>query len=804
MAQESKTSLKITGMTCASCASNVEKALSGLEGVSSAQVNLGNETVAVNYDSENVKLSDFQKAITDAGYQMISQKVVIKIGGMTCVNCQNAVEKALWELDGVLEATINLSSEKATVHYDSNKVGPANFRNAIEGLGYQLLGAEGQIDSDQEAESRNQDMKAKLNRFLIGFFVGLALMVLMYLPVTYPIELTYILLIVSTPVFVYVGQPIFSAAFRSLKNRNLNMDVMYSMGIGVAYVSSVMGTFEIILTRDFMFYETALMLASFLMLGRYLEARAKGKTSQAIKTLMDMQVKRAIVIRNGQELDLPIEEVVVGDIVLIKPGQNISVDGVVIEGQSYVDESMISGEPVPVHKVPGDGVIGATINQNSILRIEARKIGKDTVLEQIIRMVEEAQGSKPPVQKLADLAVTYFIPVVLVIAIAAFGAWYILGGVLLDSLTVLISILVIACPCALGLATPTAVTVGIGRGAELGILIRNGGTLEVSGRLDTILFDKTGTITKGKPEVTDILADDENELLGIAASIEQNSQHPLAQAIVWAASARKIPLKVVTNFDTFGGKGVGASIDDVPVLLGSRALMQENGISTENFDSQMSELEAQGKTAILVAQGGVIIGSIAIADEVKETSKKAIASLKKMGLEIAMITGDNPRTAKAIAAKVGISRVLAGILPQDKAREVKKLQGQGKTVAFIGDGINDAPALAQADVGIAIGSGTDVAIESGDIVLMKSDLVDAVAGIQLSQKVMGRIKQNLFWAFAYNTAMIPLAAGLLTPLFGITFEPEFAGLAMAMSSVTVISLSLMLKNYSPPVLAKDI
>ncbi|MCK5643477.1 MAG: copper-translocating P-type ATPase, partial [Gammaproteobacteria bacterium] len=532
--------------------------------------------------------------------------------------------------------------------------------------------------------------------------------------------------------------------------------------------------------------------------------RAKGKTSEAIKTLMGLQAKTAIVIRDSNELELPIDDVLVGDIIIVKPGQNIPVDGVIVHGESYVNESMVSGEPVPVFKTSGDMVIGATINQNSILRVEAKKIGKDAVLGQIIRMVEEAQGSRPPVQKLADTAVTYFIPVVLIIAIVAFGAWYIIDGVLLDALTVLISVLVIACPCALGLATPTAVTVGIGRGAELGILIRNGETLEVSGRLDIILFDKTGTIIKGKPEVTDILANDESAILQIAASVEENSQHPLGQAIVQAASIRKIPLKVVTNFDTYGGKGIGASIDNSAVLIGSRNLMLENGIDATKFESQMIELEAQGKTSILIARGGMTIGIIAIADEVKESSHRAIASLKNMGMEVAMITGDNSRTAKAIAAKVGITKVLANVLPQDKAAQVKKLQKQGKIVAFVGDGINDAPALAQADVGIAIGSGTDVAIESGDIVLMKDDLGDAVAGIQLSQKVMNRIKQNLFWAFAYNTALIPLAAGLLTPLFGISFEPEFAGLAMAMSSVTVISLSLLLKNYRPPVLAKNI
>ncbi|MCK5024161.1 MAG: copper-translocating P-type ATPase [Thermoplasmata archaeon] len=800
MSKETKISLKVTGMTCASCAAAVEKALSGLDGINAVQVNLGNETVTVNYDSEFVKMADFNKVITDAGYHVISDSAIIKIGGMTCINCQKALEKAIEELDGVLEVSINLSSEKATIHYESSKAGIAEFQRTIEDLGYQFLGIEGDVDSGQEDEARKQDMKSKLNRFFAGFFIGLGLMILMYLPATYPISITYIMLIVSTPVFIYVSQPIFSAAFRSLKNHNLNMDVMYSMGIGVAYVSSVLGTFEIVLTQDFMFYETSLMLASFLMLGRYLEARAKGKTSEAIKTLMGLQAKTAIVIRNGQELELPIDDVLVGDIIIVKPGQSIPVDGVIIEGQSYVNESMISGEPVPSFKSPGDVLIGATINQNSILRMEAKKIGKNTVLEQIIRMVEEAQGSRPPVQKMADVAVKYFIPVVLIIAIGAFGAWYVIDGVLLDALTVLISVLVIACPCALGLATPTAVTVGIGRGAELGILIRNGETLEVSGRLDTVLFDKTGTITKGKPEVTDILADDENSILELAASVEQNSQHPLGEAIVRAANNHKISLKAVTDFDTFGGKGVGANIGNIPVFIGSRNLMQERNIDAAKFEEQMIQLEAQGKTAVLVARDGIAIGVIAIADEVKDNSAKAIASLKKMGMEVAMMTGDNSRTAKAIAEKVGISKVLANVLPQDKAAQVKKLQKQGKTVAFVGDGINDAPALAQANVGIAIGSGTDVAIESGDIVLIKSNLVDAVAGIQLSQKVMKRIKQNLFWAFAYNTALIPLAAGLLTPLFGISFEPEFAGLAMAMSSVTVISLSLMLRNYRPPIL----
>jgi len=745
---------------------------------------------------------------------MVEIKTNLKVTGMTCASCAAAVEKSLSGLEGVSSASVNLANEIVEINYKSKKSDILEFQSTIEGLGYQYLGVEGQTNSKAGDKARTKDTKAKLNRFLIGFLVGLALMIMMYLPVTYPVELIYIMLIVSTPVFIHVSQPIFSAAFRSLKNKNLNMDVMYSMGIGVAYVSSVLGTFEIVLTKDFMFYDTALMLASFLMLGRYLEARAKGKTSEAIKSLMGLQARTALVIRDGQEQELPIEEVIVGDIIIVRPGQQIPVDGVVIEGQSYVDESMISGEPVPNFKTKGDSVIGATINKNGIIRIEAKKIGKNAVLGQIIRMVKEAQGSKPPVQQLADVAVKYFIPVILTIAIAAFAGWYMANGILLDALTVLISVLVIACPCALGLATPTAITVGIGRGAELGILIRNGETLEVSGSLDIILFDKTGTITKGRPEVTDMLADDENRLLELAASVEHNSQHPLGQAIVKAAllpgnnpkaaSVRNIIPRKVTNFDTFGGKGVGAYVEKTHVLVGSRALMRENEISTEKYESQMSEFEALGKTAVLVSADSKILGIIAIAHEVKESSAKAIASLKEMGLEITMITGDNHQTAMAIAAKVGISKVLAGILPQDKAAEVKRLQGQGKTVAFVGDGINDAPALAQADVGIAIGSGTDIAIESGDIVLMKDDLGAAVAGIQLSQKVMSRIRQNLFWAFAYNASLIPLAAGMLTPLYGITFEPEFAGLAMAMSSVTVISLSLMLRKYHPPALTKDI
>ncbi len=799
--------LKISGMTCASCAATIEKSLLGVKGVSSAQVNLGNETAVIDYEADKVNIADLEKAVADAGYQVINEKVTLKLGGMTCASCEKTITTALKELPGVVDVSVNLSSEKAIVTYNSKEVVVPDMKQAIEGAGYQYLGVDGEDTGDLEAEVKERNLNMKRNRFIVGFIVGLPLMAILYLniPLPFDISLSYFMLVVSTPAFFYVSHPIFGAAYRALKNKNLNMDVMYSMGIGVAYVASVMGTFNIILDDTFLFYETAVLLAAFLMFGRYLEAKAKGKTSEAIKTLMGLQAKTAIVIRDGKEVEIAIEDVIIDDIVLVKPGEKIPVGGVVVEGESFVDESMITGEPVPNLKKEGDNVVGATINTNSILKFRATKIGKDTVLAQIIKLVEEAQGSKPPVQQLADKAVTWFIPVVLTIAILSFAFWY---GIrmgeadgLLFAMTVLISVLVIACPCALGLATPTAVTVGIGKGAEMGILIKKGETLEISGKLTTILFDKTGTLTKGKPEVTNIvpISIEESQLLQMAASVEKNSQHPLAEAVVRKAGEKQIDILPSQNFDTHGGKGVSAKVGEAEVIIGTRFLLKERGISySQDIEDKMLKLENEGKTAVLITISGEVKGIMAIADALKETSEEAIAELKKMGLEVAMITGDNKRTANAIAKKIGITRVLAEVLPGDKAVEVKKLQKKGEVVAFVGDGINDAPALAQADVGIAIGSGTDVAIESGDIVLMKDDLNDAVGGIQLSTKVMSRIKQNLFWAFAYNTALIPVAAGVLTP-FGFNFKPEFAGLAMAMSSVTVISLSLMLKRYNPPV-----
>jgi Cu+-exporting ATPase len=544
------------------------------------------------------------------------------------------------------------------------------------------------------------------------------------------------------------------------------------------------------------------MLASFLTLGRYLEARAKGRTSEAIRKLIGLRPKTATVLREGREVEVPIEDVVVGDILLIRPGEKVPVDGTVVGGESSVDESMITGEAIPADKREDDEVVGGTLNVNGVLRVRAGRIGKDMVLSQIIRLVRDAQGSKPPVERIADVAVSYFIPVVLTIATAAFLIWYVvLGAPLLFALTVLISVLVVACPCALGLATPTAVTVGIGRGAELGVLIRNGEALEISESLTAVVFDKTGTLTRGRPDVTDIVAFGvpEDRLLGVAAAVEKNSEHPLAAAVVRRAESAGVAVPASERFTSFGGRGVSAVVEGEEVLIGNQPFLEENRITIpEEAKNRIAALQDEGKTAVLVAGGGTLRGILAVADTLKATTKAAIADLKQMGLAVTMITGDNERTAHAIAREVGIDDVHAGVLPQDKAREVRTLQERGEVVAFVGDGINDAPALAQADVGIAIGSGTDVAIESGDIVLIRDDLTDAVAAIELSRKVMSRIKQNLFWAFAYNAALIPLAAGILYPFYGITFQPELAALAMALSSVTVVSLSLLLKTYIPP------
>jgi Cu+-exporting ATPase len=815
MAETKKAEIKVSGMVCATCSSTIEKSLLSQAGVAGARVNLATEMASVEYDPDKLKLADLEKAVKDAGYDVVNERVVLKISGMVCAMCVDTLETVLKKLDGVVEVRVNLASEKAYVTYNPRITSISDMKAAIEVAGYQYLGVAGdEAALDLEKVSREKDLGEKMRRIIIGFATSLFLMGLMYLPVDLfiPMDIlmslpaydpmNLLMLIISAPVFVYVSHPIFKAALRALRNRNLNMDVMYAMGIGVAYGSSILGTFRIVLTPDFMFYETAVMLAAFLTLGRYLEAGAKGRTSEAIKKLVGLQPKTATVLRSGQEVQMAVEDVLVDDIIAVKPGEKIPVDGLVLEGESYIDESMITGEPVPVLKSPGQSVVGGTLNKNGVLKFKATKVGKDTVLAQIISMVEQAQGSRPPIQRIADRAVSYFIPVILAIAFASFTIWYfVLGETLLFSLTRLISVLVVACPCALGLATPTAVTVGIGRGADLGVLIKSGEALEASEKLDFVAFDKTGTLTVGRPDVTDLASFgmDQKEMLRIAASAEENSEHPLAEAVVRKAKAEGIDLADAKDFYAYPGKGVFAVVDGREVVAGNRMIFQDRGIDVpENIEAAQAELEEQGKTVIMVSLDGKIIGMAAIADKLKDAARDTIAQLQKMKLRVAMITGDNARSASAIAGQIGIQDVFSQVLPEEKANEIKKLQEKGSVVAFVGDGINDAPALAQADVGIAIGSGTDVAIETGEIVLMRDDLLDVVAAIQLSRKVISRIKQNIFWAFAYNVALVPLAAGALYPFFGITFRPELAGLAMALSSVTVVTLSLWLKRYMPP------
>jgi len=774
--------------------------LEALDGVSGVDVNLATETAVVDYDPDRVDPASMETAIREAGYSVATERTVLRVGGMTCVNCETTVTRALAKVPGVFSVTVNLASETAEVVHDPSTVTMGDLRRAVEGAGYTWLGTAEETDRGTAKAHVERELAAKRNRFIVGLAVGGALMAWMNMPGTMPEWAPWAMLAVAGPAFVYTSHGIFSAAARSLRHRVLNMDVMYSMGIGVAFAASLMATVGV-LPMDFIFYETALMLAGFLMIGRFLEARAKGRTSEAIEKLIGLQPKTATVVRDGTEIDVPIDEVEVGDVVVSRPGERVAADGTVVGGRSYVDEAMVTGEPLPKLKTDGEAVIGGTLNRSGVLRFRADRVGRDTLLSQIIRMVEQAQGSRPAIQRIADRAVSWFIPVILVIAIASAAVWYlVLGSTPLFAVTVLIAILVIACPCALGLATPTAITVGIGRGAELGILVKNGEALEVSEGLTTMLFDKTGTLTRGEPEVVDLVAldGDERRMLALAASTERGSLHPLAEAVVGRARADGLPVPEGGEFETFDGKGVVATVDGSRVLVGSRRLLEDHGVDPGPAMEAARRLEAEGKTVILVAKDDGVVGVIAIADSLRPTSEEAVRQLSHMGIGTAMITGDNRTTGEAIGRRLGMNRVLAEVLPQDKAAEVKRLQEKGEVVAFVGDGINDAPALAQAHVGIAVGGGTDIAIESGDIVLMRDDPMDAVAAVQLSRKVMRRIKENLFWAFAYNTALVPVAAGVLYPAFGITFRPELAGLAMAMSSVTVISLSLMLRRYVPP------
>lgn len=816
-AETSTCILGITGMHCASCSRIIEKSLMKVPGVQKATVNFASQKAYIEHDPAKAPAEALEQAVIKAGYGALGEKagkeqkgeVTLRVTGMMSDHCVGIVDGALRKLSGVKEVKANGTTEKVLVWYDAEKVKVSDLIQTIKNAGY---GAERAAAPDLEKAAREKEIRMLKLKVLFSFIFSLPLTYitmgdLFGLPRPVIVE-EYVLigqLLLATPV-ILIGFNFYTSGFRAVfKNRNPNMDSLVAIGTGTAYlyslIASILFWLGVSAKQPDLYYEIAALLIAFILLGKLLEAVAKGKTSEAIKKLMGLQAKTAIVLRNNQEVELPIEEVEAGDIVIVKPGQKIPVDGVIIDGHSSVDESMITGESIPVEKSKGDQVIGATINKTGSFRFKATKVGANTTLAQIIKLVEEAQGSKAPIQQLVDRVSAYFVPMVVIIAFFAGLVWYLVSGELAFALTIFVAVLVIACPCAMGLATPTAVMMGTGKGAEHGILIKTAAALQKAQEITTIVFDKTGTLTKGKPEVTNIIPyrGDGNNVLRLAAIAEKRSEHPLGEAIVNEAKRQGMSIPDAQKFTSITGKGVLAMHSKKRVLLGNRALMRQEKIGFDKAVADLERLENEGRTAMLIALDKKLVGIIAVADTLKEYSQEAIRALRAMGKEVIMITGDNERTARAIARSVGIERVLAEVLPEDKEREVKKLQQEGKKVAMVGDGINDAPALAQADLGVAIGSGTDVAIETGDIVLIKEDLRDVVTAIDLSRYTMSKIKQNLFWAFIYNTAGIPIAAGVLYPFTGWLLNPVLAGAAMAFSSVSVVSNSLLMKWYKPKI-----
>lgn len=816
-------SLKIGGMTCAACAKRIEKVTSKLDGVLESSVNYATEKLSISFDESKVTLADIQAKIEKAGYEALIEATSksLKIEGMTCAACAKRIEKVTGKLDGVVESTVNYATEKLTISFEPSKIRVSDIKKAIEKAGYKALEEEVTVDSDKER--KEHEIKVLWQKFIISavftiplLFISMGHMVQeqfgleyklpeMIDPMINPLYFGLAQLFLVIPVLI-AGYKFFTVGYSSLFQRSPNMDSLIAIGTSAAFFYGLFAIYQIYGGNiDYaydLYFEAAGVIITLIMLGKYLEAVTKGKTSEAIKKLMGLAPKTAIILRNDQEIEISIDEVEVGDIIIVKPGEKMPVDGVVIEGMTSVDESMLTGESIPVEKNIGDKIIGASINKNGAIKYKATRVGKDTALAQIIKLVEDAQGTKAPIAKMADIISGYFVPVVISIAIGAALAWYFFAGETgVFSLTIFISVLVIACPCALGLATPTAIMVGTGKGAEHGVLIKSGVALETAHKINTIVFDKTGTITEGKPKVTDVVVVDKNisedYLLAISASAEKGSEHPLGEAIVKGAQERGLEFKKLDLFKAIPGHGIEVSIDGKSILLGNRKLMVDRGVSLVELETVSDRLASEGKTPMYVAFDGAMAGIIAVADTVKENSKNAIAQLHKMGIEVAMLTGDNRRTAEAIARQVGIDRVLAEVLPQDKANEVKKIQSEGRKVAMVGDGINDAPALAQADIGIAIGSGTDVAMESADIVLMRSDLMDVPTAIQLSKKTISNIKQNLFWAFGYNTLGIPVAMGLLYLFGGPLLNPIIAAAAMSFSSVSVLLNALRLKGFKP-------
>ncbi len=804
-------------MHCATCAVNIEKGLAMLTGVKQARVNYASEKAFLEYDPEETDIKKIKNAITGLGYKTATRKLVLPIKGMHCASCVARVEKALNDVPGVVSAGVNLASEKATIEYiEGTEL--ADIKKGVRDAGFEP--GSGVESLEDVTIAANRETRGLRDRFILAAVLGVVIMALSFAP-SFPAK-PYLMWALATPVQFWAGLRFYRGTWGALKHRTADMNTLIAVGTSAAYFYSVVavlfpGVFISGVIEPNLYFDTSAMIIALILLGRFLEARAKGQTSQAIKKLIGLKPKTALVVRNGREEEIAVDDVQVGDIILVRAGERIPVDGIIRQGYSTVDESMITGESIPVEKNVGDEVIGASINKTGSFQFEATKVGENTTLAHIIRLVEEAQGSKAPIQRLADIVVSYFVPVVIAIALVTFVIWYAVGPppALTFAILNFVAVLIIACPCALGLATPTAIIVGTGKGAEYGVLIRSAETLEKAQRINTVLLDKTGTLTRGEPKVTNIISNasfSSEDILRLAASAEKGSEHPLGEAIVKAAKNKKLKLSTATKFNVIPGHGIEAQVEGKKLLLGNLRLMRDRGLSLNGMKKEAGRLWARGKTVMFLGIDDQVVGAIALADTIKPKAKEALRRIHNMGIEMVMITGDNRRTAEAIARQLGIDRVLSEVLPEDKAQQVKKLQQGGSVVAMVGDGINDAPALAQADIGIAIGTGTDVAVETGDITLISGDLNGIATAITLSKRTMRTIKQNLFWAFAYNTALIPVAAGVLYLAFsesgvpsGLTFilgdvgflNPIMAAAAMAASSLTVVSNSLRLRGFKP-------
>ncbi|QJF25945.1 heavy metal translocating P-type ATPase [Mammaliicoccus vitulinus] len=781
----------VTGMTCAACSSRIEKVLNRMDGVE-AQVNLSTEKASITFNDDDTNLSDIKKKIENLGYGVLTEKVDLDIYGMTCAACSSRIEKVLNRQEGVEKASVNLTTEQANVEYNPELIDEKSIIDKIKKIGYD---AKSQNDSKDKKSYKENEVKQMKIKLIVSAVLSLPLILTMFVHL-FNLSLPQILMnpwfqfTLATPVQFIIGWQFYVGAYKNLKNGGANMDVLVALGTSAAYFYSLYEAIKTIANPAYMphlYFETSAVLITLILFGKYLEKRAKSQTTNALSSLLNLQAKEARVIRNHEEVMIPVEDVVVGDILNIKPGEKIPVDGVIEKGRTSIDESMITGESIPVEKSINEEVIGSTINKNGLINIKATKVGKETALASIVKIVEEAQGSKAPIQRLADVISGYFVPIVVGIAILTFVIWITLidAGQFENALVAAIAVLVIACPCALGLATPTSIMVGTGKAAESGILFKGGEHLERTHALNTIVLDKTGTITKGKPEVTDYTRD--AETLQLLASAEKGSEHPLAEAIVAYATEQDITINNVDDFDAIPGYGIKAHANGKEILVGNRKLMSEHGIDINIFEKDLSNLETEGKTAMLVAIDNTFKGIVAVADTIKEHAPEAIKMLHEEGMEVIMLTGDNERTAQAIANQVGIQHVISEVLPEEKANKIKELQNLGKKVAMVGDGVNDAPALAIADIGIAIGTGTEVAIEAADVTILGGDLLLIPKAIKISHATIKNIKQNLFWAFGYNTAGIPIAAlGLLAPWV--------AGAAMALSSVSVVTNALRLKK----------